>query len=288
MKNAVRWMVPGLVMAGLGAGLFWSVRKKPALERAVIVSFELQNRSGRVSEGTTVKVHAPLAETASQESEIEKVSHDYVAEEDKAGNRTLTVSLGTVPQHDIKVVQVRTRVRTADAASWGDVPPRREEREPGPFVESNAAAVESVAKSLFKGDSLESAKAMVGWVAQNVRLDAGMREPRGAVAALEKKAGSSFDRACAVAALARAVGMPARIAAGVRQPGNGAVAPGGFVFWTEIFADGAWRVADPGTAGLDAERAAYVTMMRPVLEPGLAVLPSLIEAPEGFVVRGGI
>jgi hypothetical protein len=120
----------------------------------------------------------------------------------------------------------------------------REHVEPGPFVESDDAAIVALARGLTAGsaDSWEAAVRLSRWVADNISYEI----PGGGTAArtLEIRAGECGSHSLLLAALCRSVGIPARLVWGcMYTPNNGGSF--GQHAWTEVhMGDAGWIPVD--------------------------------------------
>lgn len=122
-------------------------------------------------------------------------------------------------------------------------------------VESDHADIVALSRQItanLAGD-WEKAEAITRWVAANITYDAeAPSRNKGALAALQTRRGVCEDYAALAAALARAAGIPARVAYGftdngTKWPENGAFSLAGFRHaWVEYYLDGyGWVPAEP-------------------------------------------
>ncbi len=125
------------------------------------------------------------------------------------------------------------------------------------------------------GDDAERVRAVTGWVAEHLSYEAGSSGPEtGAVDTLLAARGVCRDYAHLVAALCRAVNVPARVAA-VYAPG---LSPMDFHLVVETALDGCWRVWDATrlaprqtliriATGRDAADVAFATVLSGAVTP---------------------
>jgi len=121
-----------------------------------------------------------------------------------------------------------------------------EYRLPGPYIQSDDAEIVAVARQATAGarDQWEAAKRLESWVRDNIRvkdLSVGFASAR---ETLQTRAGDCTEHAVTLAALCRAVGLPARVAVGL------ACWRGVFAYhmWTEVYV-GEWAALDAALPG---------------------------------------
>ena len=111
---------------------------------------------------------------------------------------------------------------------------------PGPFIESDDAAIVETARSIVGSgrDATEAARALVAWVNEHLEQAPSLTVPS-AREVLAARRGDCNEHAVLLAALARAAGIPARVVAGAMY------LDGAFYYhaWDELWL-GAWVSAD--------------------------------------------
>jgi hypothetical protein len=125
----------------------------------------------------------------------------------------------------------------------------REYLDSNALVESDNADVAAIARSLKRDTSLETAQALTAWTAEHMTMDAGIVMAPASELVRDRRA-TCVGYATMLAALARAVSIPSRVAMGYVYYGG---IWGGHA-WTEMFVDGQWLPFDaavyaPGIAG---------------------------------------
>jgi transglutaminase-like putative cysteine protease len=116
-----------------------------------------------------------------------------------------------------------------------------------PFVQSDDPRIRRAAEDALGGetDAARAARKLLEWVNRNVAQVPMVTVPT-AVGVLDSRQGDCNEHAVLYTALARAAGLPARIAAGtVYMPGEGGL-PGAFYYhaWVEVWL-GEWVAVDP-------------------------------------------
>lgn len=113
-------------------------------------------------------------------------------------------------------------------------------RRPSPFIESDDPGLVARAQSIVAGapTAREKVQRILDWVAAHVEQEPSLTIPS-ARDVLRTRRGDCNEHAVLVAALARAAGVPARVAAGVAYVGDGFY----YHAWNEVWLDG-WVSAD--------------------------------------------
>ncbi len=115
--------------------------------------------------------------------------------------------------------------------------------DPSPFVESDDPAIVSLARNIVgdERDPVAAARKLVAWVHENVEKEPSLTVPSAREVAKARR-GDCNEHAVLLTALARAVGIPARVVAGAIY---GAPGEGGFYYhaWSELWL-GSWVSAD--------------------------------------------
>lgn len=134
------------------------------------------------------------------------------------------------------------------AKSPGQAAYLAEDLAPNSLVQSDDAAIVETSRGLVAEDSWSTALELTRWVAENMTFDTGIVQAPAAELMRDRK-GTCMGYATLLAALARAAGIPSRIAMGYVYYGG---IWGGHA-WTEMWIDGRWLPFDaavyaPGVA----------------------------------------
>jgi hypothetical protein len=113
---------------------------------------------------------------------------------------------------------------------------------PSPFIESDHPTIAARARAIVgdEADPVRRAEALVRWVHERMTPEPTMTVPS-AREVLRTMRGDCNEHAVLLAALARAAGIPARVAAGAVYLDDGFY----YHAWTELWLDGRWISADP-------------------------------------------
>jgi len=120
----------------------------------------------------------------------------------------------------------------------------RAETEPTPFIQSDAPPIRAAAREAAAGATLlpDLVARLTVWVFDHVR-DEYVPAYSNALEALESGRGDCTEHSVLFVGLARALGIPARVAVGIAYwpPGGGF----GWHAWAEVWAGGRWYAVDP-------------------------------------------
>lgn len=117
---------------------------------------------------------------------------------------------------------------------------------PGTYLQVDHPEIVATAREAVAGATDDAAKvrALWRWVHENVRIQGDIGLPRSALEVLREPVGVCRDVATLYAALARAVGIPTRVCAGIVYFRDGFY----YHAWAESHADGRWLPVDPTIA----------------------------------------
>ncbi len=217
------------------------------IHRHIRYSFTLQNQGAAPLDQGSLQVYAPVRLTSTQRLESLRASLPAQVERDPWGNQVLRVDIGMLPPYASRIVTIDAQLALADVAQ----PLRASAAElevftrPERFIESDDPRIKAIAQTLRSSSALETAQRSYTWVRQSLGRSAFTPEDRGAVRAMQDKAGDCTEHAYLFAALARAGGVPARVMGGYLMPESGLLRPHDYPNWAEFYTDGAWRIADP-------------------------------------------
>lgn len=166
------------------------------------------------------------------------------------------VPLDDGPTQDVTIRPDGTILLTVYAEPQGDAEPEPgpQYRQPNSYLQSDNPKIRQIAEQAVgdADDPLEKARRMERWVFENLTNKNFGVAFASAAAVAESMEGDCTEHAVLLAAMARAQGLPARVAVGfVYAPSVGKF--GGHM-WTEIFINGHWRGFDAtlGRGKLDA------------------------------------
>ena len=237
-----------------------AVERAYPIQRHVRYSFTLQNQGAAALERGSLMVYAPVRVTSSQRLEALSASLPAQVETDPWGNQVLRVDLGLLAPYASRVVTIDAQLALADAAQPLRATPAELKifTQPERFIESDDPRIKAVAQTLKSGSASETAQRTYAWVRQSLGRSAFTPEDRGAVRAMQDKAGDCTEHAYLFAALLRANGVPARVMGGYLMLESGVLRPHDYHNWAEFYDDGAWRIADPHQGNFMRNASKYV------------------------------
>ncbi|MCL2658736.1 MAG: transglutaminase domain-containing protein [Betaproteobacteria bacterium] len=115
---------------------------------------------------------------------------------------------------------------------------------PERYIESDDPRIREQAARLSGASDWQTARAIYDWVAQHIRYAGYLPDDLGALHALLQREGDCTEYADLVVALARAVGIPARMVGGYVIARSAIVRPEDYHNWAELYLDGTWRLVD--------------------------------------------
>jgi transglutaminase-like putative cysteine protease len=243
-----------------GASVTATEHSSYPVQRRVRYSFTLQNQGATPLEQGSLAVYAPVRLTSTQRLEGLTASLPAQVETDPWGNQILRVEVGLLPPYASRVVTIDAQLALSDAAQ----PVRANDLElraftrPERFIESDDPRIKSIAQTLRAGSQLETAQHSYAWVRRSLGRSAFTPEDRGALRALEDKAGDCTEHAYLFAALLRANKVPTRVMGGYLMSESGLLRPHDYHNWAEFYHDGAWRIADPHQGNFLRNASKYV------------------------------
>jgi hypothetical protein len=239
MPDQRRRVLLGALLAtpllGLAAGAEQGTRQ---LRFTLTFSNPLQ----RALEGASFWCYLPADLPGAQQLRAVTVSAHHTVQADALGHRILSIAFDAFPALGQKVVSLAAIV---DFASGRDNPVVAEEwLDSERFIESGSDEVRTLAARLRTENTLSTARAIYDWVRQNLHYAGYLADDLGALYALRNGRGDCTEYADLVVALARASGIPARMAGGYVIAQDAAPRPQDYHNWAELYLDGAWRTVD--------------------------------------------
>jgi transglutaminase-like putative cysteine protease len=201
-----------------------------------------------------------VRQTSHQRLERLDASHPAQGQVDPLGNQVLTFRLESLAPYASRVVTVDARLVLSQHAQALPAPDpalalfTRAER----YIESDNPRIRDIARALRANAPMQTAHASYRWVRSALARTGFTPEDRGALRALQDKAGDCTEHAYLLAALLRANGIPARVMGGYLMAESGLVRPHDYHNWVEFHAEGAWRIADAHQGNFERNAARYL------------------------------
>jgi len=217
-----------------------------AIPRQIRYSFTVENTSARPVENASLKIYAPVKQTAFQACETIESSHPYELTTDCLGNQILHFPLRSMAPYASEIIRIQTSLRLSKTGvKTSDDKLHSGFLRPEPHVESRHPDIAARAAALKRSNALETAEAIYEWVAAHIEDCGYLPRERGALYALTYKKGDCTEYMNLFTALCRAAEIPCRRAGGFICEKNKVIKAAAYHNWAEICLDGKWRVIDP-------------------------------------------
>jgi hypothetical protein len=201
----------------------------------VTYSFTLTNLTARVADEVHFWTYAPIGQINLQ------TSVPYRLIQDDLGNQVLHFTFNNIPPYGAQIIQIEAGITPAVQAT----PDIRPYLKAEPFCEADAPAIRTLAKQLQGQTAKETVENIYRWVADNVRFVGYLKEPRGALSALQYKEGDCTEYMYLFVALCRANKISARGIGGYLAGNSPVLKANNYHNWAECYLDGAWQLVDP-------------------------------------------
>jgi transglutaminase-like putative cysteine protease len=232
-----------------------------AREYKFVTKITVKNNGDDTSTGVRLEIPLLTASSLYQVQSGERFSLNPVEIKNVQGTRVGVFNFEDLAPGAEAVLELRYQVRTSVIEFFGDFVPETSGSKPTQYlnatkgIESDSTQIVNLAAQVT-GDKLtdwDKATEITRWVAANISYDgAAANRNSGALAALQSKKGVCEDYAALAVALARATGIPARIAYGYTDNGSNWPASGSFALrgfrhaWVEYYLEGrGWVPAEP-------------------------------------------
>jgi transglutaminase-like putative cysteine protease len=232
--------------------------------RRFAYQLSVRNTRARVLEGGVVEAFAPLAQAAGQRILALSASRPYTLVEHDHGNRSLRFELAPLPPYAARTIRIEAEMAMPAEVAGPGTSEAPDDLSvylaPAPRVESDDPRIRDLAGRLRAPEPLQTARNIFQWAADHVAAHAYLREDRGALYALEHGRGDCSEQAYLSVALARAVGLPARVMGGYADVGAPTLEADDYHNWAEVWVDGRWVLADPNRRRFDPPGGTYLAM----------------------------
>jgi hypothetical protein len=235
-----------------------------AVSRRLRFTLTFTNPLDRSLDGQSFWCYLPANLARAQRLREVQVSVAHSVQGDVHGHRILALSFDRFAPLAQKVVTVITEVELA--AEPEDDGLTAVQNSPGGsawlsaerYIELDAPEIRALAALLRRETELASARAIYEWVRDNLSYAGYLADDFGALYALINRRGDCTEYADLVVALARAVGIPARMVGGYVTDRDAAPKPQDYHNWAQLYLGGAWRTVDAQKETWLASSAQYV------------------------------
>ncbi|MBS1196692.1 MAG: hypothetical protein H6R18_477 [Proteobacteria bacterium] len=211
-------------------------------ERRLRFAITFSNPMSRVLTKQKFWMYMPVRETATQRLLDLQVSTNHQMHEDSFGHALLEIPFDDFPPLAQKVVTISLLLKVSAksrsvslSGNWLSA-----ER----YIESDDPRIKALAGELRRRNEWETARAIYDWVAGNLSYAGYLADDYGALYALIERKGDCTEYAYMLVALARACGIPARMAGGYVVDRDTMPRAEDYHNWAELHVDGSWHLMD--------------------------------------------
>ncbi|MDR1935073.1 MAG: transglutaminase-like domain-containing protein [Candidatus Accumulibacter sp.] len=202
--------------------------------------------------------YLPVGPTATQRLTAVQVSTEYRLLQDRLAHNILELGFDSFSAYAHKQIHVTCEAELRATVEAGSVAGNEDWLRPEAYVESDDPAIRQQAETLRRESPAASARAIYDWVRSNLTYAGYIAPDLGARYALEARRGDCTEFAGLVVALARALGIPARVIGGYVTEQDLVLRANAYHNWAEILFDGAWRILDAQKGNWCASPQIYV------------------------------
>lgn len=227
--------------------------------RSVQFGFTIKNQTNRVLDDVNLWVYGPVMRSSGFDCcEALEVFQPFEIKDDSIGNQIMMFHIDQLPPYVNKVVQIKVELTVSENDGSMDKPELFLKIEP--FIESDHPEIHEKAITLKGATSLDTARNIYDWVANNIQYSGYTQKAQGALYALKKKKGDCTEFMYLFIALARANNIPARGLGGYVVHGDAVLDSSQYHNWAEFYVDGKWHIADPQRKQFMQTDADYIAM----------------------------
>jgi hypothetical protein len=234
---------------------YWFVTADAAFKKVIHYTLTVENKSGDFLENARVRVFAPNKETPWQKLVSLTSSHTFKRVEDIDNNQMMDLLI-TMPPYGVQVITIQA-VLSINSAKKSSI--ENYSTDPERFIESTNPKIVQLANSLRGSSSMESARNIYEWITAHVKSTGYVRDDLGALYAIDTMEGDCTEQSYLFVALARALGIPARVEGGFFLPERSRFKTGDYHNWS-TFLDGVTpTIVDAINKKFDQDSDKYVT-----------------------------
>jgi hypothetical protein len=232
----------------------WAQSKAPPLLHADQAASEVtrhlrfeitcSNPGGQALAAESLWLYGPVAQTATQRLVGVECSVPLQQSIDELGNAVWCLSLPPLPPFGTRSILLGTEVRMRPAPVLEPLASPQAWRGSERLMDLSDPHIRALAATLKQPEPMASARAIYDWVGSHLIYAGFIPDDLGASVALAQLRGDCTEYAYLVAALARAMGLPARVMGGFVCEQDMAPLAAQYHNWAELYVDGAWRLVD--------------------------------------------
>ncbi len=251
-RRLCSWLLwPGsiLLIGAVAAGLYWLIFQPVdsggySVHRQVHWHLVVRNQSAEALRDVEVLSFIPHSLTWQQSLAQVSANYPVTIDTDDKSQPSGRILLDVIPPYGQRELLLQAELKMANHHTNREEAALTTMLEPEPLIESDNEEIIALAQRLQRAEAAETAVAIYDWLVAEVDYDGYDPVDRGALYALEQRKGDCSEYAALAVALARALGLPARLVNGYRVPDSGRLEPFAFHAWAEIYLDGRWLILD--------------------------------------------
>ena len=257
------------------AFLFWRAKsKRPEIQTAnrihISYSYTIQNASSLPVKNVELILPAPLLNESYQHCLNLQPNYPNIVNGDENGRQTLVFSWNIFPPLTTKVVTIQSDIQLHHSPKKTQLEKTDQYLQAEPFIESDDTAIMELASRFQSKKTIDKARSIYEWVAENIHYNGYIRQWRGARYALNHRKGDCSEYASLFVAVCRAGGIPARVMGGFICPASMVLELGDYHNWAEFYVDGYWQIADPQNRSFMPTSADYLAFQ--IVQPSIGAL----------------
>ena len=226
-------------------------------ERTINYSLTIRNTSSYLVQNSKVLIFSPVAKTSHQRVVELDASENFSELTDLYGNKVLSFSL-SLPPYGTRVLSVAAKVQFTVIPEKLSLASREMYLVEEKYIEINSPLLDDIVKELEAQTSKVTPLVIQNWIIENIREIGYLKEDRGALYAAKERKGDCTEHSYLFIALARKVGIPARLIGGFVQADNKKIRADDYHNWVEFYNSGAWQIADPHGDSFMQNQSKYV------------------------------
>ncbi len=231
---------------------------QPPLIRRIAYRLRLRNTRAEPLSGGRLEVFAPLERTPTQETRALQASLPYTLIADRVGNRSLRFELPTLAPYATRIIRIEAEIAVGGPARA--VPVRDADRAATALIPWHLPEIRALAARLRGAAAAETLRHIYRWVSTHIEDPGYVRADRGALETLRARRGDCTGQAYLSAALARALGLPARVLGGYVYDGRPGLRAQDYHNWTEVWLGDRWVLLDAQAHRLDEQAERYLAL----------------------------
>ncbi|MDR0577164.1 MAG: transglutaminase-like domain-containing protein [Candidatus Accumulibacter sp.] len=243
-RRSLRQILAAPLMAAFTGGPSAAFTESASSLRRLRLNLGFRNPQARSLSAQRFWCYLPVGPTTVQRLVIVEVSTEYRLLHDRLAHNILELNFDGFPPYAYKQVHVTCEVELRAVTETGSVSGNKDWLRPEPYVESDDSSVRRQAEVLRQKTPEASARAIYDWVRANLAYAGYIAHDLGARYALEARRGDCTEYAGLVVALARSLGIPARVIGGYVTERDLVLRANAYHNWAELLFGGAWRIVD--------------------------------------------